>query len=207
MYARSTTMQGNPQAIDRVISYVRDQVMPRVEGMQGYVGISMICDRDAGRCVTTTTWDTAEAMRASAEALAASSTQAAEMLGGGPPQVQEWEVIAMHRMNDTPQDGAVRLIWARAERGQFDRIVDAWRTTIPPQLERMPGFCAVSVLADRDTMRAVSAVGYESREAMDRSADQALALRDRFAATIGFDITDVEEYDIVLAHLRIPETV
>lgn len=207
MYARSTTMQGNPQAMDQVISYVRDRVMPMVEGMEGYVGISMICDREAGRCVATTTWDTAEAMRASADDVAASRMEAAEMMGGGSPEVQEWEVVAMHRVRDTPQDGAVRLIWARGEQGQLDRIVDAWRMTIPPQLEQMPGFCAVSVLADRDTMRAVSAVSYENRELMNRSADQALTLRDRFAATMGFDITDVEEYDIVLAHLRIPEMV
>jgi heme-degrading monooxygenase HmoA len=207
MYARSTTMQGNPEAMDQVISYVRDRVMPLVEGMEGYVGISMLCDREAGRCVATTTWDTAEAMRASAEAVAARRTRAAEMMGGSTPEVQEWEVVAMHRVHDTPADGAVRLIWARGEQGQLDRIVDAWRTTIPPQLEAMPGFCAVSVLADRDTMRAVSAVSYESREAMNRSADQALTLRDRFAATMGFDITDVEEYDVVLAHLRIPEMV
>jgi heme-degrading monooxygenase HmoA len=175
--------------------------------MPGYVGIAMLCDREAGRCVATTTWDTAEAMRASGEAVAASRAQAVEMLGGGTPEVQEWEVVAMHRVHDTPPDGVVRLIWARGEQGQLDRIVDAWRTTIPPQLERMPGFCAVSVLADRDRMRAVSAVSYESREAMSRSADQALTLRDRFAATMGFDITDVEEFDVVLAHLRIPEMV
>ena len=207
MYARSTTMQGNPQMIDQVIAYVRDQVMPMVEGMEGYVGISMICDRETGRCIATTTWDSAEAMRASSERVQASRAQAAEMMGGASLDVQEWEVVAMHRTRDTPQDGAVRLIWARGEQGQLDRIVDAWRMTIPPQLEQMPGFCAVSVLADRDTMRAVSAVSYESREMMDRSADQALTLRDRFAATMGFDITDVEEYDVVLAHLRIPEMV
>ena len=205
MYARSTTAQGNPEAMDQVISYVRDQVMPAVAGMPGYVGISMICDREAGRCVVTTTWQTAEAMRASAEAVVSSRDEAAALLGGVNPLVQEWEVVAMHRIHETPQDGAVRLIWARAEQGQLDRIVEAWRTTIPPQLEAMPGFRAVSVLADRDTMRAVSAVGYESREAMNRSADQALTVRDRFAATLGFDITDVEEYDVVLAHLRIPE--
>jgi hypothetical protein len=119
--------------------------------------------------------------------------------------VQEWEVAAMHRVRETPPSACARLIWARGEQGQMDRILDAWRTTIPPQLEQMPGFCAVSALVNRDTMRAVAAVSYESREAMDRSADQGLAIRDKFAATMQFEITDVEEYDVVLARLRIPE--
>jgi cytidylate kinase len=71
----------------------------------------------------------------------------------------------------------------------------------------MDGFCAVSVLVDRDSARAVAAVSYESRAAMERSAERGLELRDRFAASHGFDITDVAEFDIVLAHLRVPELV
>jgi len=205
MYARSTTMRVDPQAVDRVIGYVRDDMMPLLEGMPGYVGVSLLCDRETGKCIGTTTWDTEEAGRASADAVGASRDRGIQMMGATTPEVQEWEVAAMHRMRDTSEGACARLIWARGEQGQMDRILDAWRTTIPPQLEQMPGFCAVSALVNRDTMRAVAAVSYESREAMDRSADQGLAIRDKFAATMGFEITDVEEYDIVLAHLRIPE--
>jgi heme-degrading monooxygenase HmoA len=204
MYARSTTMQVEPQAIDRLIGYVRD-AMPMLERMGGYVGNSLLCDRETGTCIATTTWDTHEAMRASADDMAASRTQAMQMTGAPQPEVQEWEVAAMHRVRETPEGACARLIWARGEHGQMDRILEAWRTTIPPQLEQMPGFCAVSALVNRDTMRAVAAVSYESREAMDRSADQGLAIRDKFAATMQFEITDVEEYDVVLARLRIPE--
>lgn len=206
MYARSTTAQGNPQAMDPLIAFIRDDVMPQVEGMPGYVGVSLLGDRESGRVVATTTWDSQETMRASETVIGPGRDRGGEMMGAI-PVVQEWEVVAMHRTRDTPQDGAVRLIWSRGEQGQLDRIVDAFRMTIPPQLEQMPGFCAVSVLADRDTMRAVAAVSYENRELMNRSADQALTLRDRFASTMGFDIVDVEEYDIVLAHLHIPEMV
>ena len=207
MYARSTTMHVDPQAVDRLIGYVRDEMMPMVEAMPGYVGISLLCDRETGRCIGTTTWDTEEAMRASADAVGASRARGGEMMGAPTPEVQEWEVVAMHRMRETPEGACARLIWARGQEGQLDRISDAFRMTIPPQLEQMPGFCGVSALADRQTLRAVAAVSYESREAMDRSADQGLAIRDKFAATMQFEITDVEEYDIALAHLRIPEMV
>ena len=30
MYARSTTVRGNPQAMDEGIAYVRDEIMPAV---------------------------------------------------------------------------------------------------------------------------------------------------------------------------------
>lgn len=205
MYARSTTAQVDPQAIDQLTGYVRDELIPVAEGMAGYVGISLLCDRERGRCISTTTWDTEEAMHASAEAMAARRARGAELVGAPTPEVQEWEVVAMHRVRQTPEGACARLIWARGQAGQLDRIIDAWRMTIPPQLEQMPGFCSVSALVDRDTLRAVAAVSYENREAMDRSAERGLAIRDKFAATMQFEITDVEEYDIVLAHLRIPE--
>jgi heme-degrading monooxygenase HmoA len=205
MYARSTTVRGKPQSVDELITHVRDEAMPLIRGMDGCIGLSMLCDRESGRCIITTSWATEEAMRASAEGVRASRARTAEISGDARPEVQEWEVAAMHRVRETGDGACARVIWSRGQAGQVDRVLEAWRTTIPPQLERMDGFCSVSALVDRSSARAVAAVSYESREAMDRSAEQGLALRDRFAASLGFDITDVAEFDVVLAHLHVPE--
>ena len=78
MYARSTTVQGDPQAMDDVIAYVRDEVAPLVGDLDGYVGISMICDRDSGRCIVTSTWATEGARQASNSAVGASRSRVAE---------------------------------------------------------------------------------------------------------------------------------
>jgi hypothetical protein len=58
MYARSTTVRGNPQSLDDAIAYLRDEVMPAAQEMDGCVGMSMMCDRDSGRCIATTAWET-----------------------------------------------------------------------------------------------------------------------------------------------------
>lgn len=49
MYARTTTVRGNPGAIDDGVAFLRHRVMPAVEGLPGYVGLSMLADRDSGR--------------------------------------------------------------------------------------------------------------------------------------------------------------
>ena len=54
MYARSTTVRGNPDSVDEGITYVRDKVMPAVQQMDGCVGLSMLADRTSGRCIVTT---------------------------------------------------------------------------------------------------------------------------------------------------------
>ena len=94
MYARSTTVRGNPQAMDDGIAYVRDTVMPAVRQMDGCVGLSMLADRDVrplhrhdvvGR--------RRRHARAAPSGVMAMRQRAAEIMGG-PADVQEWEIAA-----------------------------------------------------------------------------------------------------------------
>jgi len=192
--------------MDDVIAYVRDEVMPALQAMSGCVGVSLLCDRDEGRCILTSAWADDTAMHATEQAVADLRRRVAEIMDGE-YETETWEIASMHRVRETGDGACARVIWSQGQPGQVDRIVESWRTTIPPQLEQMEGFCGVSAFVDRASGRAVAAVGYESREAMDRSAERGLALRDRFAESHGFDITDVAEFDLVLAHLRVPELV
>jgi hypothetical protein len=67
VYARSTTIQAQPLSIDAGITYVRDVVLPALTGMTACVGLSQLVDRDSGRCIATSAWQSADAMHASAE--------------------------------------------------------------------------------------------------------------------------------------------
>ena len=205
MYARSTTVRGNPQAMDDEIAYVRDEVMPALQGMSGCVGVSMLCDRESGHSVITSAWADGTAMHATEQSVTELRRRVGDLAGDPQPEVEQWEIAAMHRVRETGEGACARVIWCQAQAGQLDRILEDWRTTIPPQLEKMDGFCGASIFVDRESGRAVATVSYESREAMDRSAERGLALRDRFAERHGVDITDVAEFDIVLAHLRVPQ--
>ena len=98
MYARSTTIRGNPQAMDDGISYVRDMVMPAVLQMDGCVGLSMFYDRETGRSIVTSAWADAETLRRNADGVTAMRERAAEIMGG-PAEVQEWEIAVLHRLH------------------------------------------------------------------------------------------------------------
>ena len=49
VYARSTTIEAQPSSIDAGIAHVRYEVMPALQEMEGYVGLSLLVDRQSGR--------------------------------------------------------------------------------------------------------------------------------------------------------------
>ncbi len=206
MYARSTTLTGTPMTVDDGIAYVVDEVMPAITAMPGCVGLSMLADRESGRSIVTSSWRDAESMRASDEGVRGMREHAGSIFGG-PPEVHEWEVAVMHRRSEAPSGACTRVTWARAEPADIDRILDAYRTIMVPRMEGYGGFCSVSLFLDREQGLACSAVTFEDRASMAASRTHARASRDDFARLMRMEITDHDEFDLVLAHLRIPETV
>jgi hypothetical protein len=76
-----------------------------------------------------------------------------------------------------------------------------------PRLEEMDGFCSASMLVDRGEGMAAGTVTFRDRAALDGSRDAAAAIRERRTREQGVQFDDVAEFDVVLAHLRVPETV
>ena len=206
MYARSTTVRGDPQSLDAAIAYLRDEAMPVIQELPGCIGMSMMCDRDSGRCIATTAWETEEAMHDSEGGVHDMRRRYAQLLGGT-PEVQEWEIAVLHRKHPAPEGACCRVIWTRTRPEGMDGVIDAFRMTMLPRMDDLPGFCSVSQLGNRETGQAVTAVVYESRDAMMRATDMARPMREEFNRQMGSEITEVAEFDLVLAHLRVPETV
>jgi antibiotic biosynthesis monooxygenase len=206
VYVRSTTIHGNPASMDAGIDFVRDELMPAVRGMDGCVGLSLLADRESGLGIITTSWRDREAMQTSAEGVRPLRDRAVQVFGGGEYGVQEWEVAAMHRRHEAHHGACARVTWIRCEPDAMDRAIDAFRMSLMPELDDLAGFCSVSLMTHPAEGMAVSAVTYDSREDMVENRASARALRDEFATGMGLAVTDVREFDLVLAHLRVPET-
>ncbi|MCW2598275.1 MAG: hypothetical protein JWM02_104 [Frankiales bacterium] len=206
MYARSTTIQADPNRLDEGIAYVRDDVMPTLSGMDGCVGLSMIVDRTSGRSITTTAWRDEEAMRAS-DAAARPLRERAGQVFAGKPEVNVWEIAVLHRVEEAGEGACVRVSWLRADSDRIQRAVEAFRTQSLPAIEGLPGIRSASLFVDRDQGRAVVSTTYDSRASLERSRDAATALRGKLVQEQGVEVLEVGEFDLVLAHLRVPETV
>jgi quinol monooxygenase YgiN len=206
VHARSITIMGDPRNIDSGIAFVRDEVQPRITAMDGCIGMSLLVDRATGHCIVTSAWRDEESMRASDAGLQSVRARGGEILGGE-PQVEEWEVGVMHRDHQAPAGSCCRVTWLQLEDGNVDSGLEGYRNLILPRIEAMAGFCSASMLVDRVTGRACGTVAFESRAACAASRDQAVSLRADGASAAGASVTDEIEFDLAIAHLRLPELV
>ena len=198
MYARSTTFHGRPDNIEAGIAFVKNEVGPMLDEIEGCRGLSLLVDRETGHCIATSSWEDEATMRASDDRLRESRERGRDILGGD-MQVDEWEIEVMHRSH---HGECCRVSWVQ---GDLEALTETFRSWTLPELEQIPGFCSASLLVNRSTGLACATTAWESRAAMEASRSPSDELRSRTAREAGGEIVEVHEFDLAYAHLHVPE--
>jgi quinol monooxygenase YgiN len=204
MFARSTTISGDPANIDAGINFIRDVATPQVMAMEGCVGMSLVVDRASGRCIVTACWESEDAMTASEAAVGDIRSQGGQLMGAT-PQVDIWEVALMHREHTAPEGACCRITWGHAP--DLDDALATYRDRILPMIEQTDGFCSASMFLDRASSRLCGTVSFDSMAALEATRELAAERRKSITEMTGMVFDDVAEFDLVVHHLRIPELV
>ena len=207
MFARSTTVLGDPRVVEAGISFVKDEVLPTVTGLGGCLGVSLLVDRESGRAIATTAWEDRQALDASAELVGPVRARAAEVMHAPLPRVETWEVAAMHREHTATPRAWCRIAWTRSSGVDPDEMIGYWTREVLPLHERMGGFCSASLLVDRESRRGCATMTFDSREALEGSRSAAADVRAISSTRMPVEFLEVAEMELALAHLRIPELV
>jgi len=111
----------------------------------------------------------------------------------------------VHRDHSAPEGACARITWLKGDRDSADRAADVYRMAVLPRIQEFDGFCSASMLVNRATGRALVTVAYDSRAALDAAKERSNALRERTANEMSATVQAVQEFDLVLAHLHVPE--
>ena len=63
MYARVSTLEGSPEQIDEGVRYLREEILPTGKDDPGFKGLIALGDRQSGKTLSITLWESEEAMR------------------------------------------------------------------------------------------------------------------------------------------------
>jgi heme-degrading monooxygenase HmoA len=97
MHARVARFAGlPPERIDLTLQQFEEGLLPEIEKLEGYRGVTVLVDRQGGAAVAITLWETREDMRASEQLVARAREQAVETAQPQPrrdPIVDHYEVL------------------------------------------------------------------------------------------------------------------
>jgi heme-degrading monooxygenase HmoA len=82
MHARIGRISFSADKADDVVEHVRENVVPKYEGIEGFKGFTLMLDRSGGEGVGISFWDSEEAMRATDD-LGDQARQGAAEAGAG----------------------------------------------------------------------------------------------------------------------------
>ena len=94
MYARVTSTEVNPDDIEKFVGMVRDNVIPRAQKLDGFTGGYWLADRESGRVMGVTLFESEEALRASQSQADRIREESSESAGLPIPSFRSYEVIA-----------------------------------------------------------------------------------------------------------------
>jgi hypothetical protein len=99
----------------------------------------------------------------------------------------------------------VRATWVKLPTDQLDQGIEFYKSRVLPDIQELEGFCSASLLVDRSSGRSVSSVTFDSRDAMERNRQQSTELKNARIRDVGAEELDEGEFELALAHLRVPE--
>jgi heme-degrading monooxygenase HmoA len=126
MHARMSIFEGPPEKIDESLRQAREVVLPQArEGDPGFEGIIALTDRQSGKMVGITFWESEEAMRATEEGADQLREESAEAGGGKIAGVERYEVGLFEVPSAGPVSGVTDKVGGVTDtvRGTTDRLL------------------------------------------------------------------------------------
>lgn len=203
MYARYTTVRGDPDKIDAAIEYVDGPCRAEVEATPGNLGFAVIADPDGGRIIGASYWDSAESLRASESALAGTRDQAASALRGRLEGIENFEVTLGLRRSIPERGALVRLARLRVDPARVGDAISLMREETAPRVKGADGLCSFQQLLDRETGAGVVVSCWETKEAAEAFWPVAQRLRERASERAGVRFEQLDDFVMIRSTVRL----
>lgn len=196
MFARFTTVRGDPQKIDTVTEYVDGPAREAVQATEGNRGFAVAADREAGRVVGLSFWNNLESLNNSEPRLAKTREEAASALGGQ-ASFERYEVAVGFRHTIPERGAAARVIRFEVSPARVDEVISLMREEAVPRTKGAAGLCSFLQMINRETGAGMVITAWENPDAAHAFAPTAEQLRARASDRVGARFGDLETLTIV----------
>jgi hypothetical protein len=201
MFVRTVYVTGDPAQVDTAIRALNSQGRDLLEERPGYRGSGIFVDRELGKLLAVSWWQTEEARRNSDEVMRERRGSLLEPFAAT-TAVDNYEALVFHQVRQPAQGGGLRLTRLDLDPMDADLLADTFRSSVVPRLETLPGLARASLLVDRQRGRGLVGALFTDRGSLVASRAAQAAARHEGAAKAHVTVTGLEEFEIVFTDVR-----
>jgi len=203
MFVRTIYAVGDPAKLDTAVEALSGEGRELLARQPGFRGMGLFVDREMGKLLAGTWWESERARQDSDEALRA---RRAAMLTpfATAVAVDNYEVAAFHRPEQPSGGACFRLSRLEFEPADADLVADTFQGSSLESLTMIPGVVGASLFINRTAGRATAGVIYRDRAALTGSRGAQAAVRDDATAKAHLAVRSVEEFEVVFADVVRP---
>ncbi|WP_225804048.1 antibiotic biosynthesis monooxygenase [Streptomyces sp. NK15101] len=201
MYVRTIYAIGDPAKIDTCVDALREEAPRALAGQPGYRGFALFTDRELGKVLTGSWWESEQALRSSDDQL---KERRATMLApfADTVTVDGWEAAVFTPPAQVGPDAGFRLTRFEIAPSDAGLLVETFRDVTLPKLQAIPGFETATMLLDRARGRGGVGVLYADQAALAASRGKQSAARGETVTKTGVSVCSLEEFEVVMLERR-----
>ncbi|WP_251095623.1 hypothetical protein [Streptomyces sp. Caat 7-52] len=201
MFVRAVYATGDPALLDSAVRSLNSGGRDLLEERPGYRGAGVFADRELGKLLAVSWWETEEARRNSDEVMRERRGQLLEPFAGT-VSVANYEVAVFHQVEHPRQGGGLRATRMEFDPRDADLVVDTFRATVVPRVEPLPGLAGTCLQIDRERGLGVAGILFIDRASLAASRAAVAAVRHEASAKAHVDVVGLEEFEVVHADVR-----
>ncbi|MGI5459423.1 hypothetical protein ACQEWB_40860 [Streptomyces sp. CA-249302] len=201
MFVRTVYATGDPAKIDSAVRALNAQGRELLEERPGYRGAGIFVDRELGKLLAVSWWETEEARRNSDEVMRERRGPLLEPFAAT-TAVDNYEVLVFHPVRQPAAGGGLRLTRLEFDPMDTDLLADTFRASVVPRAETLPGLARTSLLVDRERGRGLVGALFTDRQSLVASRGAQAAVRHEGAAKAHVTVVGLEEFEVVFTDVR-----
>ncbi|WP_354644418.1 hypothetical protein [Kitasatospora camelliae] len=199
MHLRTVYATGDPALIDSALDALTAEAPGLLAPQPGYQGFGLFADRELGKIVMGSWWETEEDQQASDLRLRDRRTA---LLGPFASSIATdvWEAAVYTPPARLGAGAGFRMLRFDFDPASAEQMITAARESVLPALRETPGFESFTLLVDRAAGRGSAGALHTDRAALVASRGPSAAVRAAGVPRTGVVIRSLEEFEAVLLH-------
>ncbi|MEU9478867.1 hypothetical protein [Streptomyces sp. NPDC048191] len=202
MFVRTVYATGDPARLGAAVGNLNTRGHDLLEERPGYRGAGVFVDRDLGKLLTVSWWESAQARRNSDEVMSARRPELLQPFAGT-VAVENYEAAVFHPGHRPLTGGGARVSRFELDPADADLAADTFHSGVLPRLEVMSGFAGAALFVDRARGRGMAGVLFADRVSLAASRAANAVVRREGAAKAHLTVVALEEFEIVHADVRV----